>query len=570
MPKDAVPTRPFQEAHVEGNKIPNAVDPPGGRASVEEEVSEFLGTPGIVGPGAPQIHETHIARVFVGEDRALKVKRHVNLAFVDFTTLQQRQAACESEIAVNRDNAPDIYKRVVAITRQADGTLAIGGSGTPIEWAVEMQAFGEGNLLSDRAMHGPLPTALVKQTADVVFAMHGRAARVLTTNAVAKMRSIVIEVADVCRTQREILDATAIEQWSDAARANIEQQEPLLLCRARAGAVRRCHGDLHLANIVVWKDRPVLFDALEFSKEMATIDTLYDLAFLLMDLMHHHQRPAANLIMNRYIWRTGYNNTKGVQSGSESGAADAHTGDVDDIKGLALLPLFLSCRAGIRAMVEATRAATSDLSPSQRSTHIERANSYLVSAIKYLTPPPPRLVAIGGLSGTGKSTLAAALAPQLGEAIGALHLRSDLERKAIMGVVETQRLPPQTYTREASQRVYERLVQRAAAGIAAGQSVIVDAVFAEADERARLAEIATDYQAPFAGLWLEADPETLRHRVDRRTGDASDATSFVVDRQLGYQIGSLDPAWTKIDAGGGSNETLARGASVLGIKTHND
>jgi hypothetical protein len=303
--------------------------------------------------------------------------------------------------------------------------------------------------------------------------------------------------------------------------------------RVRQHAVRQCHGDLHLANIVLWQQHPTLFDALEFNLEMATVDTLYDLAFLLMDLLHHGQKRAANWVLNRYLWRSA---SRG------------------DLEALALLPLFVACRAGIRALVAVTRATQRRPDP-QSSAAGETARAYMRLAIDALQPAVPRLIAVGGLSGTGKSTLAAALAPHLPDLTGALHLRSDLERKAMFGVAETERLPPQSYTPEMAARVYERLLDRASAALGAGHSVIVDAVFATKGERDALEQRAAGHGAAFDGLWLEADPATLTDRVARRTGDASDATPAVIARQLGYDIGPM--SWTRVPAGGPAPATLA-------------
>lgn len=510
-----------------------------------DEVVAFLSLPGVVGPASPRIYETHIALVFVGGGRAIKIKRPVKLAFLDFSTLELRHRACLSEIAVNRDNAPEIYHGVTAITREADGTLAIGGRGTPIEWAVDMAAFEEADLLSRRAQQGPLDAILMRQTSDAIFAMHQRSVRAEAIDAPGKMSAIIAEVGGVCLQHGEVLSGVDVERFVNAAEAAVALHEPLLVARVRQGAFCHCHGDLHLANIVLWKGQPTLFDALEFSDEMATVDRLYDLAFLLMDLVHHGQIEAANIVLNRYLWRTG--------------GADGNT---NDISALALLPLYLACRAGIRAMVAATRAAMHAEGP-ERESAAREARSYLTEAISALSPPSPLLIAVGGLSGSGKSTLAAQLAPCIGAPLGALHLRSDLERKAMMGVEETDRLPLEHYTPETAQRVYERVFSRAAAGLGAGYSVIVDAVFATAEERDRAAGLAQTRDVPFLGLWLEADPSILRHRVEGRRADASDATREVVDRQLRYALGPL--SWHRIDAGGTPNETLERALAALQI-----
>jgi hypothetical protein len=299
---------------------------------------------------------------------------------------------------------------------------------------------------------------------------------------------------------------------------------------------------LHLGNIVLWHGRPVFFDAIEFDEAIATIDTLYDLAFLLMHLDWRGHRRAANIVLNRYLWRGN---------------------DDLDLRGLVALPLFLALRAGIRAMVTAERAAQESPQAAERDRNVAR--NYLRAALAYAAPLPPRLIAIGGLSGTGKSTLGVALAPHLGSAPGAVHLRSDLERKALFGVEETVRLPGEAYTKEASGRVYGVLQRKAQLVLAAGHSVIVDAVCAAPQERQSIETVAVELAVPFQGLWLTVDPRDLAARVASRRNDASDATPEVVETQSGWDVGALSPAWTSIDGSGTSDETLARASAAAGV-----
>ena len=287
--------------------------------------------------------------------------------------------------------------------------------------------------------------------------------------------------------------------------------------------------------------RPTLFDAIEFSDEIAVIDTLYDLAFPLMDLEHNACRPHANALLNRYLWRTG---------------------DMSDIAGLVAMPLFLGLRAAIRAMVTAERASPTQGGDSTIDAAYARARGQFGEALAYLSPRPPRLVAVGGYSGTGKSTLAATLAPAIGNAPGALHLRSDLERKALFGVAETARLSPEGYTREATEKTYAALYAKAQFALAAGHSVIVDAVFLHPGERHAIEAVARDASATFTGLWLTAAEATLKSRVDARTGDASDATAAIVTQQLGRESGPI--AWTVIEAGGTAADTAARAQAIVG------
>jgi predicted kinase len=225
------------------------------------------------------------------------------------------------------------------------------------------------------------------------------------------------------------------------------------------------------------------------------------------------------------------------------------------------MPLFLACRAGIRAMVTADRAAQEQPEAAERDH--ERARAYLRLALAYLTPAAPRLVAVGGLSGTGKTTLATSLAPQLGPAPGAVHLRSDLERKSLFGVGETDRLPAHSYTPETSVQVYAILLRKARSALAAGHCVIADAVYSTPGERSAIEALATELGVPFQGLWMTAAPETMTARIAARRDDASDATPGVVQQQLGWEIGALSPAWTRLDAGGGTEDVLRRAELAL-------
>ncbi|NLD55274.1 MAG: AAA family ATPase, partial [Burkholderiaceae bacterium] len=300
------------------------------------------------------------------------------------------------------------------------------------------------------------------------------------------------------------------------------------------GRVRHCHGDLHLRNIVAIDGMPTLFDCLEFDDDMATIDVLYDLAFALMDLWHAGNQPLANLLLNRYL------------------------DQADEADGLPLLPLFMAMRATVRAHVTATQALATPAGPAvrhagdgaapERATLARAACDYLALADRLLAPAPPCLVAVGGYSGSGKSTTAAAVAHAVGAPPGARVLSSDRLRKALHGVSPQTRLPPQAYRPEVSEQVYRAMAEQAAAVLASGHGVVADAVFDRAQDRARIGSVAEAAGVPFIGAWLEAPAAVLLDRVAKRHGDPSDADAAVVKRQLERDVGPLD--WHRIDSGG--------------------
>lgn len=291
----------------------------------------------------------------------------------------------------------------------------------------------------------------------------------------------------------------------------------LIYRRATDGFVRLCHGDLHLRNVVEIRGRPTIFDAIEFNEELAVIDVLYDLSFLLMDLDHCRMRPLANRVLNRYLEVTG------------------------DYAGLATLPLFLSTRAAVRAMVSASIAEAMSGDTDDRAQ--EQALFWELAG-DYLTPSPSRLVAIGGVSGTGKSTAAQGLAPEIGPAPGAVILRSDALRKRQFGVDRFDRLPPDAYGQAVSHAVYGELVDAARTVLQGDHAVIADAVFAGPEERRDIANIAGGRR--FDGFWLDAPDEILEARIAARIRDVSDADADVLAVQRRYGLGQID--WRRIDA----------------------
>jgi len=498
-------------------------------------VAAFLASPDTYGPDVDHVHQidTHGAMVFLAGNRAYKVKRAVKFPYMDFSTLALRQAACEKEIVVNRRTAPDLYLGVVPIVRQNDGSLAMDGAGNPEEWALAMKRFAQKDMFDRMADSGRLTPDLMRAATDAVADFHDDARPVEDK---LGLGWVVEENIAELKERPDLFPALAVADFEERAIAAVKGLRPLLTARANAGRVRHCHGDLHLRNLVLFNDQPILFDAIEFNDAIAFIDVLYDLAFLLMDLDMRGLSDLANLCLNRYLQRR------------------------DELEGIAALPLFLSTRAAVRAKVSAS-AEASQQDDAGRAAMRQEATRCFDAAGRYLDPAQPDLVAIGGLSGTGKTTLARTLAPARGRPPGALHLRTDLLRKQMWGAGEFDRLPQEAYAPEFTERVYAELLARAAKGLAAGQSVVADAVWLKPQERAEIQSVAQRAGAPFHGLWLSAPEPTATERVSGRTGDASDADAAVVRLQHGLPTGEI--AWDRIDAAGSPVDVAQTARAVL-------
>ncbi|QHO79244.1 DNA-binding protein [Bradyrhizobium sp. CCBAU 051011] len=501
-------------------------------ADPQREVLQFLeGSSFGPAKGGRRI-DTHASIVFLGADRALKIKRAVRLPFLDYSSLEKRKRACEEELKVNAGNAPELYRRIVAITRNSDGALEIGGAGTPVEWAVEMARFDETQSLDCVAKSMMIDASLATATADAILQSHGKAPRADGESWLASIRPIIDRNTAKFRGVRG-LAAAAIDQLDAASRECAKTLQPLLRRRAEQGFVRRCHGDLHLANIALVDGRPLLFDAIEFDPVIATTDVLYDLAFTLMDLIHFDQPAAASTVFNRYL----------AEAGEEQ------------IDGLQLLPLFLSVRAAIRAhvlFVKSEHAEASDVV-------WREAKRYFDLAGRLIMPKQPLLVAIGGLSGTGKSVLARGLAGLIEPPPGAVIVRSDVIRKRLFGTSETTALPESAYRADISKRVYDALASTAQRILAQGCSVVLDAMYLQEGERTEIAGLAAKRGARFVGLFLTADLATRLARIEQRRDDASDATRHIALKQ--DTTGAVN--WHIIDASGTPDQSLRNACAAL-------
>jgi aminoglycoside phosphotransferase family enzyme/predicted kinase len=504
----------------------------------QEPVLAFLADPATHGGAAVKRIDTHAAVIFLAGPRAFKIKRAVTFPFLDYSTLDKRREACESELRINRPFAPQVYERVVPMTRTAGGGLNLGGDGPPVEWAVEMHRFDENATLDHLAQAGKIDASLADALGRAVAQAHADAAAVNPSRWIKALADYIDEHVEAFGENPDLFPAHEVEALARASRAEYARVHPLLIERGRRGLIARIHGDLHLGNVVLLEGRPVLFDAVEFSDLIASGDLLYDLAFLLMDLTERGLRLAANIVLNRYL---------------------AETGRAEDLDALAALPLFLSMRAAIRAKVGAARLAY--VVPQEKPAAEASARQYFDCACRCIVPASPALVAIGGLSGTGKSVLTRALAPDLDPAPGAVVLRSDIERKALFGKQEHEKLGADAYTLPVTARVFATLADKARRVLAAGHSAIVDAVFSRPEERELMERSAAVLAVPLRALFLHADLATRVARVGTREPDASDADAGVAQKQESYDLGPL--SWPRVDASGTPEETLARAGALL-------
>ena len=525
-----------------------------------EEVADFLGRAETHGLAeAPLRIDTHAAAVFLAGSLAYKIKRPVVFPFLDFSTLDRRETACRREIAVDRPIAPQIYRRVVAITREADGSPAIGGSGPPLEWAVEMNRFDETATLDRVVAKGPLAPDFVDDLAATVARMQARAGRREAAPWIADLGRYLDQNAEAFAARPDLFPPERAAVLTRRARARLAGLEAHLEARGRLGFVRLGHGDLHCGNIALIDGRAQPFDAVEFDDAVATGDILYDAGFLVMDLADRGDRAAARRFLDRLLVEGTRREGEARGAGGAAGAERVAEAFLERIDGLVALDLFLSVRAALRAKIAAARAP--HLADRERHAAEAEARRLFGDALGHLAAKTPRLVAIGGLSGSGKSKLALDVAPHLDPTPGALVLRTDEIRKLLAGVVATARLSAEHYTADASRRVYALVERAAGRALAAGRSVIVDAVAAKPAERARFAAIAARAEVPFTGLWLDVDEAVAAARVAARRGDASDADAAVVRLQHDYDLGPID--WPRIDANGAPEASLAAARTVL-------
>jgi len=466
--------------------------------------------------GEVLLRETHISWVTLAGERAYKIKKPLDLGFLDFSSLDKRRHYCEQEAALNRRFAPEIYLGVVPVTRGAEG-LEFGGRGEVIDYAVEMRRFDDDQLLSAIAARGGLDHSLVRELAAELARLH-RELPVCrpdpdgdepgTPRALAAaMAQNFAQVRAFGLTDKDRGELDAVEQWFDR---RYHELLPLLRQRLHDGCVIDGHGDAHLGNIAVVDGRVRLFDCIEFNAAFRIMDRIAEVAFLAMDMAARGHADGAHRLLTDYLEYSG------------------------DFAALPLFDLYRCYYALVRAKVNLLRESPANAALRQTDAYREFTR-YLSLAVAYGRPRQSLLAITYGVSGTGKSTVAGKLVA----AGGLVRLRSDVERKRLFGLLPEQRSVASDlallYSRDMTRRTFARLEQLAAEVVAAGFGVIVDATFLDRATRDRFAALAQALAVPFLIVECVASEQQLRARLQRREqrrDDASDAGVAIMERQL--------------------------------------
>jgi aminoglycoside phosphotransferase family enzyme/predicted kinase len=461
-----------------------------------------------------QLIQTHISWVILTGDWAYKLKKPVNFGFVDFSTLELRQAACLEEVRLNRRTAPSLYDGVVPMVEGADGPQ-FGGSGLILEYAVRMRQFAQADLFEQCLARNELSIDLIKNLARAVAELHAQA-DIATPESPFGTPELIRSTVQACLDELakaplpEALGTQLIplKEWvtSEWHRLN-----PSFISRKQQGWIRECHGDLHLGNIVLYRGKPTLFDCLEFNPGLRWIDVMSDVAFLVMDL---HGRKASSL-----AWRT----------------LNIWLEQTGDYQGLSVLKYYLAYRALVRAKVASIRLRQPEISAEDQTRQHDLLKSYIELATSVIRPVQPAIVLMHGVSGSGKSFVARRLV----DSFGAIQIRSDVERKRLMGTwPAVPPVPPtesEMYSTETTRQTYLRLKSLAGNVVESGYPVIVDAAFLKQTDRQAFASLAAELGIPFVIAACHAPVAVMQERVSKRQQigqDASDADVAVLQQQL--------------------------------------
>jgi aminoglycoside phosphotransferase family enzyme/gluconate kinase len=450
--------------------------------------------------------QTHISYVLLTGDYAYKIKKPLNFGFLDYSTLEQRHHFCKEELRLNQRGAAEIYLDVLPITQSGD-RYHLNGQGQPVEYTVKMRQFPQDALLSHIFEHGQLTETLLKRLAKTIAEFHQKSETndyIKTYGAVAQIQAAFDENYEQTKAY---IGGPQTQVQFDETRTYTDrffaEREALFVSRVHHDWIRECHGDLHLGNICLWHDQLYLFDCIEFNEPFRFVDVMFDIAYIVMDLEVGQRSDLSTVFLNAYVEQTG------------------------DWEGLQVLPIYVNRQTYVRAKVTSFLLSDPAISEDDKKRASNTAALYYRLAWNYTKPRNGQLILMSGLSGSGKSTVAAELAKQ----IGAIHIRSDAVRKHLGGIPLDQRGSADLYSVEMTQKTYSRLQELGTKLASDGYSVILDAKYDRGEVRHEVLAQAQAQQIPLMILHCTAPMEILRDRLEKRTDDIADATTDILAKQ---------------------------------------
>lgn len=489
------------------------------------------------------IVETNISLVFLVGDKAYKLKKGVKFPYADFSTPEKRLLSCRQELMTCERFASGICLGIETVVRNAKGRLFLrefcrDTDAQIVDYLLVMHRFPEEDFYLNKIRDGSVDRFEMMDLAERIWELHADAPVFKMRGGAEVIRRRIIENNTLSKCfSPEVFDLKDVERLDKAQLAELDKHAALLDKRRDEGKIRWCHGDLRLTNVVMFQNRVTLFNPIDFYEDLSQIDTLYDVAFLLMDMASLGLNRLASILFNHYM------------------ACSA------DWEGIPVLPLFMSCRAGVQAYVFAQRAVDAADS-AQKEKFAAQARSYLDWAYKFLNPAPPVVVACGGLSGSGKSRMAREMAPVVALPPGAIVLRDDVLRKNMENVAQTADLGEDSYLGAGEQAVYDRLCKEAENVIRNGHSVVLDALFFKPEFRDQAEALAKKTGVAFCGFWVDAPLDVRAGRVAKRKRNPSDMKSLdALKKQLDIDVGEV--RWHKIDSSRDRNETLQNVFDIL-------
>lgn len=498
-----------------------------------------------------EVRQTHLSVVFRAGDYVFKIKKPVDLGFVDFTSLEKRHHDCQEEIRLNRRLAPDIYRGVVPVVQTEHG-LKFGGAGQTVEWAVQMERLPDDATLLERVRRGEVTQEQIEELARRIARFHAEAATDARIAAFGRFEAVARNLRDNLQHPAELtgktVSRTVLERLKELTEETLARLQPLIEARAARGMPRDTHGDLHLDHVYLFPERQppadlIIIDCIEFNERLRYTDPVADMAFVVMDLGFQGRHDLA------------------------SAFADAYFEASRDDEGRALLTLYTGYRAMVRGKVEGLRLLQPEVEAKDQAAGLLRSRAYWLLALGELETPQhkPCLVLTGGVPGSGKSTLARGLAERANFQV----VRSDVVRKELAGIPPTEKAPPgmDIYDGNWTDRTYAECLRRAEAYLFEGKRVIVDATFSGERRRQWFLQTAAQWAVPAVLFFCQASPETLQRRLAGRQGDASDA-DWSVSRLIASQWQAVEPETQPfvrdIDSNGSPDEVLQAALADLG------